>query len=903
MQGGEQGVTPLPDGGMDVEIDDTDIFSDFLKDDVFSEGGHYENLVHYFDGDLSRELDVISFEVIDACEADKESRQAWEMILADGIKGLGLNPNDPGGKTNFGKGYEGMCTASHPLLLESAVKFQSKFISEMLPAKGPCHTQVIGKKNEEKEQRAQRVKNHMNYQLTCEMPEYAEEMDKLGFHLPLYGSAFKKMYWDQALGRPFAEFVHPDKFIVSENAKSLETAERYTHILERTPSQMQDAYFAGVYKEPDQSIIGMMPGTGPGDRTIITTEEQLIGVEPTHSLDDNRVYTLYEQHVYLALPDNIDQGITRPYVVTVDVDSGQVLSIRRNWSPNDPRKQMMQWFSHYKYVPGFGFHGLGLIHLLGDMQKTLTVVLRSLVDAGQYANLQGGFKAKGVRMDNSDEPIRMGEFREVNTQNQDIQKSLMPLPFKEPSATLYTLLEYLTAASQKFADSTEQVIQDSSNYGPVGTTMALLEASVKFFSAVHKRSHRSQGKELKILARLNFEHLPDRYPYDVVGDSQYVLRQDYDPATIDVVPASDPNITSQAHRISLAQTKVQVALQAPQHHNLKKILKDFYIALGVEDVDEILIPDQQAQPLGPMEDIIAANAGAPIKAFPGQDHMAHVQFKMAWLQDPTQGGSGMFQSAVPAIQANIREHTLMDFQEKVQAGAQQQQQQQGMPQQQGVQVTGIASDPQTQEKVQAMVAQQVAQANAMVASGAQGGDPAHVLAQAEYLKAQAANMKEEREAKSDATDLGIKLLKVLNDIDVAQQKADQDGERLSLEEEKLKADLLKTQSQLMTGQQNMFAQTIDKALTRKSQERQAHAQRQHQAREGHASRQFEASQKQYDRMFNAQDKAEDRRHQAGLSAAERQHQVQQARENNSSKERMSKESAKAKTDGKPRNPK
>lgn len=811
----QQAMTPnvreLDDGGLEVEIDDElDPFSDFMEDNAFSAGGHYENLVPYLDNEeYGGQLDLIALDTIDACEADKESRDSWEDILAEGIKGLGLNPNDPQGG-NYGMSYDGMCTASHPLLLESAVKFQSKFIAEMIPAKGPVHTQIIGKKSDEKEQRAQRVKNHMNYQLTCEMPEYAEEMDKLGFHLPLYGSAFKKMYWDQALGRPVAEFVHPENFIVSENAKSLETAERYTHIITKTGKEMQMLYDAGVYLEPPTPLLG---GTGPGDQSVIDSENMEVGIEPTHSYDDNRIHTLYEQHVYAELPDEIDAGLLRPYVITVDADSGQVLSIRRNWSKNDPKMQMMQWFTHYKYVPGFGFHGLGLIHLLGDMQKTLTVVLRSLVDAGQYANLQGGFKAKGVRMDDPDEPIRMGEFREVNTQNQDIQKSLMPLPFKEPSATLYQLLEYLTGASQKFADSTEQVIQDSSNYGPVGTTMALLEASVKFFSAVHKRSHRAQAKELKILARLNFEHLPDRYPYDVVGDSQFVLRQDYDPATVDVVPASDPNITSQAHRISLAQTKVQVALQAPQHHNIKEVLKDFYLALGVDDIEEFLIPDAQAQPQGPMEDIVAANKGAPIGAFEGQDHMAHVQFKMAWMQDPTQGGSGMFQHIVPAIQANIREHTLMAFQEQVKGQMAQQGQQ--------MQVTGAATDPKTQEKVAAEAAQKAAQANQAMAQQQAGGDPAAMIAQAELIKAQADMMKEARETQEGKTELGIKLLDVLNAIEREKTRAMEAQRKFELDEDKIAADLVKEHAKLASGEKNMFANSRDKAADRASKEKQS----------------------------------------------------------------------------------
>jgi len=799
-----QGVSELPDGGFEVELP---VEEEELGDNHFEPGGHYENLVHYFP-DLS-EIQELGRQVLDMAEADKESREEWEYMLADGIKSLGLNPHE--GTDNYGIKYEGMCTATHPLLLESAVKFQSKFTSEMLPPTGPARTQIFGKKTDEKELQAQRVQAHLNYQLTQEMPEYAEEMDKLGFHLPLYGSSFKKMYWDQTLGRPSAEFVHPDFFIVAENAKSLETAERYTHIIEKSPLQLQREIDQGIYAQPDGTFdLAAAAGTGENG-TIKNTEDQITGEVPTHTILENRIHTLYEQHVYMELPDGIDDAQIRPYVITVEKETSQVLSIRRNWSMNDPKAQMLQWFVHYKYVPGFGFHGLGLIHLLGDMQKTLTVVLRSLIDAGQYANLQGGFKLKGIRLSEETDPIKMGEFRNVESSLQDITKALMPLPFKEPSGTLYQLLEYLTGASQKFADSTEQVIQDSSNYGPVGTTMALLEASVKFFSAIHKRSHRAQGKELKILARLNYEFLPEDYPYEVPYDMQNILRKDYDPKSVDVIPNSDPNITSQAHRISLAQSKLQAALQAPQLHNLKEVYKDFYIALGVEDIDSFMVPDVQAQPMDPMSDILAAVQNQPIKAFPGQNHAAHVMFKTAWGQDPTQGGSGMFQQALPAIQANIQEHQVMEFQEKMAAQAQVLGQQMA--------VTGAATDPATQEMLMAQAAQQVVQTNELLAQEKAAGGPAGMVAKAELMDAETGRMKEQRESEESKVDLGIKLLKTLVGVEREKTRAKESGRKTAFEETKVAAELLKEQvkldandrkenAKLASGERNLFAKEM-----------------------------------------------------------------------------------------------
>lgn len=784
----------LPNGEMEIEVPMSGMMP---EEDAFEPGAHYENIARLLPEEL---LSSIASDVIDACEADKESRSEWEEVLADGVRSLGLNPNDPNLSASA---IEGGCTATHPLLLESAVKFQSKLTAELLPAKGPARVQVIGADPEgEKEKQAIRVQTHLNYQITHEMPEYADETDKMAFHLPLYGSTFKKTYWDQNLLRPVSEFVHIDNFIVAETAKSLEFAERYTHIIEKTSYQIRQDVDNGIFMEPSINFF-QTAGEGQTDDEILIAEDEAIGTQASYSIFANKVHTLYEQHVYMALPDEVDFGDFLPYVVTVDYDTGQVLRIQRNWDEQDPNKQMLQWFTHYKYVPGFGFHGLGLIHLLGDMQKTLSTVLRSLVDAGQLANLQGGFKLRGTRLSRETDPFVMGQFKDVDSTIQDISKSIFPLPFKEPSATLFGVLEYLTGASQKFADSTEQVVADSSNYGPVGTTMALLEASVKFFSAIHKRCHRSQMKELKILARLNYQFLDETYPFDVIGGNRNILRQDYDPKIIDVIPASDPNITSQAHRISLAQSKLQAALQDPKGmHDLRAIYVDFYIALGVDDIDKFLPPPPQAQPLDPMSDIMAANSGQPIKAFPGQNHEAHVQFKMAWMQDPTQGGSGMFQNILPIIAANLREHQLMGFQEKLQGA---------------VQATGAATDPQTMEQVTAQAAQQVAEQNRMLAEEEAEGGPAGMLAKAEMMKAQADVMKEVREAEESKMELGIKLLDSLNSVEREKTRADEIDRKFGLDEKRLVADLLKSSAELDTkealekakmaiGQVDMFKQ-------------------------------------------------------------------------------------------------
>jgi hypothetical protein len=437
----------------------------------------------------------------------------------------------------------------------------------------------------------------------------------------------------------------------------------------------------------------------------------------------DKVFTLIEQHCYLSLPAPLGEiGYTDPYVVTFLKDTGEILSIKRNWKEDDINKQKRIWFSHYTYVPGFGFYGLGLFHLLGNFQVTLTSVVRSLVDAGQFANLQGGLKLKGMRIVGDNTAIAPGEWKDVEGAVQDISKSFFMLPYKEPSQVLLQLLQWMDGRAGSFADSTEQVIQDSTNYGPVGTTVALLEASMKLFSAIHKRTHLSQEKDLKLLAEINYEYMPDEYPYDVPGEARSVFRDDFDPMKVNVIPVSDPNVVSNAHRMAVAQTKLQAAMQAPQLHNLKKVYRDFYLALGEENIDELIPPDIQAAPLSPLEDLLVLTQGKPIKAFPGQEHKAHAEFKSTWLQDKLVGGaSPTMTQFVPSVQANIREHQMMMFQEQIEGIAQQ---------------SGVADDPKTLAMVQAQAATQVKQANDALASMLGGEDPLHMVAQAEMLKAQ-----------------------------------------------------------------------------------------------------------------------------------------------------------------------
>jgi hypothetical protein len=398
--------------------------------------------------------------------------------------------------------------------------------------------------------------------------------------------------------------------------------------------------------------------------------DTIIGLSP--SSDSDPQYVLLEQHCYLDINDpNSEDGESLPYIVTIEEQSKQVLSIRRNYDKDDPTKQKKVHFVHYRFVPGFGFYGLGLMHFLGNLTMSATAAMRALIDAGQFANLPGGFKAKGVRMVGNNEPIAPGEFKEVEATGIDLNKAIISLPYKEPSSTLYQMLQFVTAAGQKFADSTEQIVSDAASYGPVGTTMALLEASSKFFTAIHKRLHKSQRDEFKILASIDKDYLPQEYPYEVPLAERSIYQTDFD-GKIDVIPVSDPNIPSNAHRMMLANMALQMAQQSPPGmFNTEALNRTILSAANMPNLDEILPPKPEAKPLDPVSDIMAAVKGIPIAAFPGQNHDAHIQVKMAYLQDPMNGANPIMQRVQPVLQANIQEHSVMKYQEQVNGMAQQ----------------------------------------------------------------------------------------------------------------------------------------------------------------------------------------------------------------------------------------
>ena len=632
------------DGGVTVNFGEENIQEEVTAKE------YYTNLADDMDEEVLKD---VAQTVIGNFQADKDSRAEWDSMFERGFDLLGLKLEDAT------EPFEGACTAVHPLLIESAVKFQSKASQELFPVGGPVKAQILGTQSVERQEQANRVQNFMNYQLTEQMPEYFDEFERMLFHLPLIGSAIKKVYYDAGIERPVSEFVPIDQFYVSYYASNLRKADRYTHVIYRNPVDMQKDIESGIYSD-----VELPEASYPNQTNLSEKLNTIMGLSPTAEHDPQ--YVLLEQHLHLDIPDpECQEGEFAPYIVTVEQESRQILSIRRNYRAGDTNKEKRMHFVHYKFVPGFSFYGLGLIHFLGNLTMTATAAMRSLVDAGQFANLPGGFKAKGVRMVGDNEPIAPGEFKEVEATGIDLQKAIVPLPYKEPSSVLYNMLGFVTAAGQKFADSTEQIVSDAVSYGPVGTTMALLEASSKFFSGIHKRLHKSQRDEFKIIAEIDYDYLPTEYPYDVPNASREIFKKDFDGA-VDVVPVSDPNIPSNAHRMMLANMALQMAQQSPPGmFNLEALNRTILNAANMPNIEEILPQAPKPQPLDPVSDIAAATKGFPISAFMGQNHDAHIQVKMSYLQDPANGASPIMVRVKPILEANIQEHSIMKYQEQM----------------------------------------------------------------------------------------------------------------------------------------------------------------------------------------------------------------------------------------------
>ena len=605
-----------------------------------------ENLAEVLD---DRELNTIAAELVSSYEEDLDSRDDWFQTYSEGLELLGISSD------SRSQPFVGASGVHHPILAEAVTQFQAQAYKEMLPAGGPVDTEVLGITDNAKMEKANRVKNFMNYQITYKMEEYDPEMDQLLFYLPLSGSAFKKVYYDPALGRAVARFVKSEHLVVPYYAVDLLTAPRITHVIHMNENELRKLQISGFYKDTDM----MSPTSNPDLTEVDDKIDELQGL--TRTISDEE-FTLLEMHVNLDLEgfEDVDAngeetGLALPYIVTICKDNNKVLAIRPNYDQNDPMRKKVEYFTHYKFLPGLGFYGFGLIHMMGGLTKSVTSILRQLIDAGTLSNLPAGFKSRGLNIQRHDDPLQPGEWRDVDAPGGRLQDAFLPLPYKEPSGTLATLLGALVDSGKRFAATVENPTGDGNSEAPVGTTVALMEKGQRVMSAIHKRLHYAQRCEFKILKRVFGEFLPPEYPYQVQGASENVFKQDFD-GSVDVIPVSDPNIFSMTQRITLAQTQLQMAQAAPELHDLRESYKKMYIALNIKDIDALLPPEQEVPARDPISEQQAVLTGTPIRAYEFQNHEAYIAAHSAFMQNPMVQQNPV---ASQAIGANIQEHQAM----------------------------------------------------------------------------------------------------------------------------------------------------------------------------------------------------------------------------------------------------
>jgi len=634
------------DGGMIIDFDPA-------SEDLGEEFN--DNLAEHMDDSA---LQSLGSEMVGYYMGDKESRKDWEDTYIKGLDQLGLkieNRTDP---------WDGACGVFHPLLTEAVVRFQAQAITEVFPPKGPVRTQIIGTVDAEKEQQANRVKDYLNYLLTDKMTEYRIETEKLLFSLPLAGSAFRKVYYDHNMDRPCSMFVPAEDFVVSYGASDLSTCERATHVMKKTANEVRKLQVNGFYRDVKLS--------SPSDVVDDIQEKynQLTGDNANYDYDQR--HTLLEMMVNLDLEDFPDMkdgeptGIALPYIVTIELASRTILSIRRNWYEDDEQKMPRQHFVHYQYLPGLGFYGFGLIHLIGGIAKSATSLLRQLVDAGTLSNLPGGLKARGLRIKGDDTPIMPGEFRDVDIPGGAIRDNITFLPYKEPSAVLYQLLDNLVEEGRRFASVADMKVADMNNQAPVGTTLAILERSMKVMGAVQARIFASMKQELKILTGIVRDFGPTEYPYATEG--QELLPEDFDDK-IDVIPVADPNASTTAQRIMQYQAALQLAQQAPQMYNMAELHRQMLEVLGIRDPDKIVPLEDDIPPLNPVSENMNILNETPVKAFMYQDHEAHIQTHMAMSDDPKIkeliGQSPNANAIMGAFAEHVTEHIGFQYRKEI----------------------------------------------------------------------------------------------------------------------------------------------------------------------------------------------------------------------------------------------
>ena len=596
------------DPAFEIQEDGSAIIPEDISEQKPTE--HTSNLADFLP---ETDLSLLSSDLVNLYESDKDSRKDWEDTYIKGLDMLGFKYE------NRTQPFEGASGVVHPLLAESVTQFQAQAYKELLPASGPVNCQIIGEITPEIEDQSSRVKEFMNYELMNVMKEYDPDMDQLLFYLPLAGSAFKKVYYDGQLERAVAKFVSGEDLVVDYFATDIETAQRITHCIKMSGNDLRKNQVSGFYSDVEVK-------SGEVDPSEVREKiNELEGNTPSYGTD-NEEHLLLEMHVDLDLPGFEDpSGIKLPYIVTIDKYSQAILSIKRNWDEEDKKRNKKQYFVHFKFLPGLGFYGFGLIHMLGGLSRTATSVLRQLIDAGTLANLPAGFKARGMRIRDNDEPIQPGEFRDVDVSGASIRESLLPLPFKEPSATLFQLLGFAVDAGKSFSAIADMKMGEGNEQNPVGTTLAILERGTKVMSAIHKRMHYAQKIEFNLLANVFQSYLPPEYPYMVKGGDRMIKQTDFDDR-VDIIPISDPNIFSMSQRIMLAQQQLQLAQANPQLHNVREAYRRMYMAMGVDNVDAILKPDpNMPTPMSPAMENATAMRGEQPKAFPQQNHVEHMK--------------------------------------------------------------------------------------------------------------------------------------------------------------------------------------------------------------------------------------------------------------------------------------
>ena len=754
-------ITEDEDGGVTFDFDP--LRNKEREDDFF------DNLAEFLS---DSELAEVSNDLMDQYTSNKASRQDWEETYSNGLELLGFKYEE---RTMPFRGATGV---THPVLAEAAVQFQAQAFNELLPPDGPVRTAVLGSQTHAKVEQASRVKNFMNYYITNVMEEYTPEFDQMLFNLPLAGSTFKKVYFDDTLGRPVSKFVPAEYLVVPYETTDLLTCPCVTHVVRTSLNDLRKQQVSGFYR--DVPVLPSQQGT-----SSISEETDYIDGMSSSNVDYD--CTLLEFHADLDLAgyehqdeDGEETGIKVPYIVTISEENNKVLAIRRNYQEDDPLTTKIQYFVHYKFLPGFGFYGLGLIHTIGGLSRTATAALRQLIDAGTLSNLPAGFKARGLRIRDDDTPLQPGEFRDVDAPGGQIRDSLMPLPFKGPDQTLYQLLGFVVDAAQRFATITDMKVGDGNQNAAVGTTVALLEQGSRVMSAIHKRLHYAMKTEFKILARVMEESLPPVYPYDVPGAESTVKATDFDDK-VDVLPVSDPNIFSQSQRIALAQTELQMAMQAPDIHNIPEVYRRVYDALGVKNTDMILISDtpNEISPKDPAQENIDALENGALQAFKGQNHMAHMQSHLLFIT----GGSA---SQMPNVQLAMQKHLLNHIQLQAEEQADQQFAQQN---------PNVAlQDPATNIQYQAMLAQFVAQGTQQLVElgkQIQGGGQEQAPDPLIQLKQQELQLKSQQEQ---------------NDMAMEEQQLQLDREKLAQREAQFQ--------QRLQSQENMTAARIDAGMQR-----------------------------------------------------------------------------------------